>query len=169
VLGHLDQLIDALPVLGAVGNSQHDVGLAASHVSKMAVKLRAGDPVGTSAADLGTKARELDELDRLGAAAMPLPTAADDAVGQQPSASRPEAADEPSCACPGWDPPSSLTWQRRVRLRRGGRFVHLHVANRLGQNDRFPLSCTVVEGVTRFQAAGWVQEGYPVSKQAVPA
>jgi hypothetical protein len=72
VLTHLDRLITALPALGGVGNSQRDVGLAASRLSTLAVKLRAGDPIGMTADVLADKAGVIDDLDRAGAGAMPM-------------------------------------------------------------------------------------------------
>ena len=71
VLGALGSMIDALPTWGAVGSSQHEVAQAAGRTATSAAQLRAGDELPVTAADLASRTDVLQQLDGLGAAALP--------------------------------------------------------------------------------------------------
>lgn len=71
VLGRLGTMIDALPSWGATGSSQSGIGLAASQLVTTAVKIRAGDSVEVTVADVERRSQALEDLDRLGASALP--------------------------------------------------------------------------------------------------
>lgn len=70
VFGHLDRMIDALPVLGMVGNSQKDLALAADDVAKSSLQLRAGDPIQATVAALQQHLATIEDLETKGAQGM---------------------------------------------------------------------------------------------------
>jgi hypothetical protein len=70
VLDHLSRLIDAIPTLGALGNSQRDLGFSAVEIARLGARLRAGDQVDLLVEELESQAVSFEDVDRSGAAVM---------------------------------------------------------------------------------------------------